>query len=72
MLPCVYRYTSLGSTLDTVPNPALKPATSPLAEGKLEEVVSDRTHSTNAKGAYLPAYMLTDDTQERAGRNWHD
>ena len=47
-------YTSLGSTTDTVPNPLLK----------------NEDHTSNGiKGFYHPAYTLTDDTMERAGRN---
>ena len=61
------RYTSLGSTSDTTPNPALRQST-PATKGRSEDVADGHAHSINA-GAYLPAYMLTDDTLERAGRN---
>jgi FAD synthetase len=50
-------YTSLGSTNNTVPNPSLK-----------KRKDSDHTQSEIA-GLYHPAYMLADDTMERAGRN---
>lgn len=47
------RYTSLGSTNNTHPNPfLLRPRT---AEGD--------------EAAYDPAYMLTDESKERAGRD---
>ena len=53
-----HRYTSLGSTYNTFPNPALRqPRPGP---GPAE----DRAHA-----AYLPAYELCDEALERAGRS---
>lgn len=52
----LHRYTSLGSTFNTLPNPALRRAKAGHPADQ-EEAVS-----------YLPAYELQDETLERAGR----
>ena len=50
-------YTSLGGTMDTHPNPALKVAEAGTGEGKFE-------------GGFKPAYELVEDEEERLGRDW--
>ena len=52
----LYRYTSLGSTFNTLPNPALRHPKNGQETGA-EDAVS-----------YLPAYKLEDGGLERAGR----
>jgi hypothetical protein len=48
------RYTSLGSTNNTHPNPYL---------------LRPRTNDENEEPTYFPAYMLADESKERAGRD---
>lgn len=48
------RYTSLGSTNNTHPNPYL---------------LRSRTNDGNEEPTYFPAYMLSDESKERAGRD---
>ncbi|KAJ5371435.1 FAD synthase [Penicillium cataractarum] len=59
---CLYDmgYTSLGGTSDTHPNPKLRRA-SETGDGSVAEAEGD--------GGYLPAYELTQDLEERLGRN---
>ena len=52
------RYTSLGSSDDTHPNPALQVHAS-----------SSLSNSCSSSDGYRPAYMLLDDKLERAGRS---
>ncbi|KAJ5488492.1 FAD synthase [Penicillium diatomitis] len=53
-------YTSLGGTSDTHPNPRLR---------KVSETGSLSGGHTDAQTEYLPAYELTQDLEERLGRN---
>lgn len=82
--PCVLkrrRYTSLGSTYNTFPNPALAirdPTVYSPQEGKYTETAEGEINlagsdgqlepSTESREQYLPAYELVDGTLERAGR----
>lgn len=58
-------YTSLGTTKDTLPCPALKKDDLDLS---WEEDTGNSIHSGECDGEYWPAYMLKDWDQERAGR----
>jgi len=56
-------YTSLGGTLDTHPNPALLVKSVAEAEGPSEEPPE------RPKARFKPAYELTEDDEERLGRD---
>ena len=58
-------YTSLGTTKDTLPCPALKKDDLDLS---WEEDTGNSIHGGECDGEYWPAYMLKDWDQERAGR----
>jgi len=61
---CLYDqgYTSIGSTYNTSPNPAL------LIEPPAAELVDDDSQSSSKQPRYRPAYELLDGSLERAGR----
>ena len=58
-------YTSLGTTKDTLPCPALK---KPFADTSSSNSNSNSNSNINDECQYWPAYMLRDWDQERAGR----
>ena len=64
------RYTSLGSTFNTLPNPILKLEVTPEGSESKENVTSQAqtVGDGTAVGAWKPAYMLEDGNLERAGR----
>lgn len=52
-------YTSLGGTMDTHPNPALR-----------YDNDKDDSGGDPSQGRFRPAYELVDDYEERLGRDW--
>lgn len=79
-IPPLARYTSLGSTHNTFPNPLLRrtPSSTPLSTPSPSTPTSgaqivdlsqtQSTEVTDGVGGWLPAWELTDESQERAGR----
>jgi FAD synthetase len=73
----IHRYTSLGSTYNTSPNPALliepecdtaPPALDPVPVSTTPKLLEISETSTSAK-RFRPAYELLDGSLERAGRH---
>ncbi len=67
------RYTSLDGATDTHPNPALLLRRSPRPDGHAHSKQGSNSleanHDNPDTGRYSPAYMLSDEGLERAGRN---
>ena len=66
ILKFLSRYTSIGGTQDTQPNPQLLHTDNISIDEKLEHKV--KHFDENSRQTYLPAYFLEDYQSERQGR----